>query len=321
MTTPAPATPAAEISPELVKQLRDKTSAGMMDCKKALVEAKGDLAAAETILRKKGAASASKKAGREAKEGVIGSYIHIGDKVGVLVEINCETDFVARNESFRAFVKDVTLQVAAATPLFVKRDEVPESLLAVERDVAGASVKGKPAAVVEKILAGKLDKYYSTVCLLEQTFVKDNTKTISDLLNAQDRRAGREHRHPPLHPLPGGRDAGRPCARACSSRGLAFMMQRRSMTVALFGRPATPRVRVLSGRSTKPLPARVRLAVEEQRLQSRRGDINNLPRSRRSLEPSPPKQHPNHPKPRKTFSFQEIREDRHHQCTKENVIS
>src|ERR1700677_2620131 len=131
-----------EISPELVKQLRDKTSAGMMACKNALVEAKGDLSAAETILRKKGVSSAEKKAGRDAKEGVIGSYIHIGDKVGVLVEINCETDFVARNESFRSFVKDVALQVAAATPLYVKRDEVPESLLAVERDVANASVKG-----------------------------------------------------------------------------------------------------------------------------------------------------------------------------------
>src|SRR5258708_2180820 len=183
MTTPAPTT--AEISPELVKQLREKTSAGMMDCKKALLEAKGDLALAETILRKKGAASASKKAGREAKEGVIGSYIHIGDKVGVLVEINCETDFVARNESFRGFVKDVTLQVAAATPLYVKRDEVPESLLAVERDVASAAVVGKPAAVVEKIISGKLDKYYSTYCLLEQTFVKHNAKTINDLLTAK----------------------------------------------------------------------------------------------------------------------------------------
>src|SRR3984957_18352678 len=186
MTTTAPTSPEGDnISPELVKQLREKTSAGMMDCKKALVEAKGDLALAETILRKKGAASASKKAGREAREGVIGSYIHVGDKVGVLVEINCETDFVARNESFRAFVKDVTLQVAAATPLFVKRDEVPESLLAVERDVASASVKGKPANVVEKIISGKVDKYYSTVCLLEQTFVKDNTKTIGDLLTAK----------------------------------------------------------------------------------------------------------------------------------------
>src|SRR5271170_3346454 len=182
MTTPAPA---AEVSPELVKKLREMTSAGMMDCKKALVEAKGDFEAAIAVLRKRGAASASKKAGREANEGVIGSYIHIGDKVGVLVEINCETDFVARNESFRSFVKDVTLQVAAATPLYVKRDEVPESLLAVEREVASASVKGKPAAVVEKIISGKVDKYYSTVCLLEQTFVKDNSKTISDLLTAK----------------------------------------------------------------------------------------------------------------------------------------
>jgi elongation factor Ts len=178
-------TATTEISPELVKQLRDKTSAGMMDCKKALTEAKGDLAAAETILRKKGAASASKKAGREAKEGVIGSYIHVGDKVGVLVEINCETDFVARNESFRNFVKDITLQVAAANPLYVKRDEVPESILAVEREVAAGQIKDKPAAVIEKIVAGKVDKYYSTVCLLEQAFVKDNGKTINDLLNAK----------------------------------------------------------------------------------------------------------------------------------------
>ncbi len=175
----------SEISSELVKQLRDKTSVGMMDCKKALVEAKGDLVAAETILRKKGAASASKKSSREAKEGVIGSYIHIGDKVGVLIEINCETDFVARNESFRGFVKDVTLQVAAANPLYVRREEVPANLIAIEKDVASVAVKGKPEAVVEKILAGKLDKYFSTVCLLEQTFVKDDKKTINDLLTAK----------------------------------------------------------------------------------------------------------------------------------------
>jgi elongation factor Ts len=186
MTTSAPA-PSGDgnIDPKLVKQLRDKTNAGMMDCKKALIEAKGDLAAAEIILRKKGSAQQQKKAGREAKEGVVGSYIHIGDKVGVLVEINCETDFVARNESFRSFVKDVTLQVAAAAPLYVRRDEVPESLLATERDVAGAQVQGKPPAVIEKIIAGKVDKYFSTVCLLEQSFVKDNTKTINDLLAAK----------------------------------------------------------------------------------------------------------------------------------------
>ena len=181
---------------------------------KALVEAKGDLAAAETILRKKGAATASKKAGREAREGVIGSYIHVGDKVGVLVEINCETDFVARNESFRSFVKDVTLQVAAAAPLYVKRDEVPAAALATEKEVAAAQIKDKPANVVEKIVSGKLDKYYSTVCLLEQAFVKDNTKTISDPAHREDFRAGREHHHPALHPFPGRRVAGGPGGRA-----------------------------------------------------------------------------------------------------------
>src|SRR5271163_2724656 len=175
----------AKVTPDQVKKLRELTSAGMLDCQKALVAADGDFDGAVAILAKKAEKAGDKKADRVAKEGVIGSYIHVGDKVGVLVEINCETDFVARNESFRAFVKDVTLQVAAATPLFVKRDEVPESLLAVERDVASASVKGKPAAVVDKIIAGKLDKYYGTVCLLEQTFVKDNSKTINDLLNAK----------------------------------------------------------------------------------------------------------------------------------------
>jgi elongation factor Ts len=206
------------ISPDLVKQLREKTNAGMMDCKKALVEAKGDLAAAETILRKKGAASASKKAGREAKEGVIGSYIHVGDKVGVLVEINCETDFVARNESFRAFVKDVTLQVAAANPLYVKRDEVPEKIIATEREVAGAQSQGKPPAVIEKIISGRLDKYFSTVCLLEQVFVKDDKKTISDLLNAKIAELGenilirRFTRFQVGEPLPGQAAAETPAA-------------------------------------------------------------------------------------------------------------
>ena len=175
----------AEITAANVAKLREMTGVGMMECKKALVQAGGDIEAAVDVLRKSGAASAAKKATREAREGVIAQYIAPNGKSGVLVEVNCETDFVARNESFRSFVKDVTLQVAAATPLYVKRDEVPESLLAVERDVASASVKGKPAAVVEKILEGKLDKYYSTVCLLEQTFVKDNTKTINDLLTGK----------------------------------------------------------------------------------------------------------------------------------------
>jgi elongation factor Ts len=179
----------SDISPELVKKLRETTNAGMMDCKKALVEAKGDFDAAISILRKKGAAQQAKKAGREAKEGVIGSYIHVGDKVGVLVEINCETDFVARNESFRSLVKDVTLQIAAAMPLYVKRDEVPQNLIDIEKDVATATLKKgdkmPPADKIEQILKGKLDKYYSTVCLLEQTFVKDDKKTINDLLSAK----------------------------------------------------------------------------------------------------------------------------------------
>ena len=161
------------ISPDLVKQLRATTGAGMMECKKALLESGGDLAAAEVLLRKKGAKTAEKKSGREAKEGVIGSYIHAGDKVGVLVEINCETDFVARNESFRAFVKDITLQVAAATPVYVTRDEVPAAVLNVEPNAASAEAESK------------LEKYYSTVCLLEQVFVKDDTKVIKDLLNAK----------------------------------------------------------------------------------------------------------------------------------------
>jgi elongation factor Ts len=176
---------AADIAPDLVKQLRDKTNAGMMDCKKALVEAKGDLAAAETILRKKGAATASKKAGRDAKEGIIGSYIHVGDKVGVLVEINCETDFVARNESFRALVKDITLQIAAASPLYVKRDDVPQDLITKEGEIAAAQIKDKPANVVEKIVAGKLEKFYGTICLLEQAFVKDQNLTIKQLVDAK----------------------------------------------------------------------------------------------------------------------------------------
>ncbi len=173
-----------EITPALVQQLREKTGTGMMDCKKALVEAKGDVNAAEVLLRKKGVATAGKKASRETKEGVIASYIHF-DKVGVLVEINCETDFVARNEKFRDFVKDVTLQIAAANPLYLSREEVPAELLKTEREVAAAQVKGKPEAIVEKIVTGKLDKFYSTIVLLEQAFVKDDKLTIEDLRKAK----------------------------------------------------------------------------------------------------------------------------------------
>jgi len=188
----------ADIDPKLVKQLREKTNAGMMDCKRALEEAGSDLARAETILRTKGIASASKKASRATKEGIVASYIHLQGKVGVLVEVNCETDFVAKNENFRGFVKDITLHIAAAHPLYVGREDVPGKLIEAEREIYKAQVKGKPANVTEKIVDGKLDKFYSTVCLLEQGykfystvclleqgFIKNPDVTIKDLLSAK----------------------------------------------------------------------------------------------------------------------------------------
>src|SRR5436853_7443903 len=175
----------ADIDPKLVKQLREKTNAGMMDCKRALTEAEGDLAKAETILRTKGIASAGKKASRATKEGVVASYIHLQGKVGVLVEVNCETDFVARNENFREFVKDITLHIAAAHPLYVSRADVPGNLIEAEREIYKAQVKGKPENVADKIVDGKLEKFYSTVCLLEQGFIKNPDMTIKDLLSAK----------------------------------------------------------------------------------------------------------------------------------------
>ena len=173
------------IDPKVVKQLREKTNAGMMDCKRALEEAGGDFDKAETILRTKGIASASKKASRATKEGIVASYIHLQGKVGVLVEVNCETDFVAKNENFRAFVKDITLHIAAAHPLYVSREDVPGKLIEAEREIYKAQVTGKPANVVEKIVDGKLDKFYSTVCLLEQGFIKNPDVTIKDLLSSK----------------------------------------------------------------------------------------------------------------------------------------
>jgi elongation factor Ts len=175
----------SEISASLVKELREKTNAGMMDCKRALTEAKGDLAAAEDVLRKKGIASAGKKSSRVAKEGAIASYIHLQGKVGVLVEINCETDFVAKNDIFRDFVKDVTLHIAAAHPLYVSREQVPEKLILAEREIYAAQVQGKPANIVDKIVDGKVEKFFSTVCLLEQPFIKNPDITIKDLLTAK----------------------------------------------------------------------------------------------------------------------------------------
>src|SRR5436309_4856626 len=174
-----------EIGPQLVKQLREKTNAGFMDCKRALAESGGDLEKAESILRMKGIAGATKKASRATKEGIVASYIHLQGKVGVLVEVNCETDFVARNEIFREFVKDITLHIAAAHPLYVSREEVPEKLVASERAIYEGQVQGKPENVIAKIVEGKLDKFYSSVCLLEQGFIKNPDQTIKELVAAK----------------------------------------------------------------------------------------------------------------------------------------
>src|SRR5690606_405128 len=156
---------ATPVSPALVKTLREKTNAGMMDCKRALDEAGGDINKAEEILRKKGIAGASKKSARAAKEGVIASYIHMQGKVGVLVEVNCETDFVAKNEIFKEFVKDITLHIAAANPICVSREQIDPALIEKEREIYRAQVQNKPANIVEKIVDGKVDKFCSTVCL------------------------------------------------------------------------------------------------------------------------------------------------------------
>ena len=174
-----------EIDPKLVKQLREKTNAGIMDCKRALAESGGDLEKAEAALRTKGIASAGKKASRATKEGIVAAYIHLQGKVGVLVEVNCETDFVAKNENFREFVKDITLHIAAAHPLYVSREEVPAKLVESERAIYEAQVKGKPENVISKIVDGKLDKFYSTVCLVEQGFIKNPDQTVKELVSAK----------------------------------------------------------------------------------------------------------------------------------------
>ena len=171
-----------EIDPQLVKQLREKTNAGIMDCKRALAESGGDLEKAEAALRTKGIASAGKKASRATKEGIVASYIHLQGKVGVLVEVNCETDFVAKNENFREFVKDITLHIAAAHPLYVNREEVPAKVIESEKAIYEAQVKGKPENVISKIVEGKLDKFYSTVCLVEQGFIKNPDQTVKELV-------------------------------------------------------------------------------------------------------------------------------------------
>jgi elongation factor Ts len=174
-----------EISVELVKDLRQRTGAGVVDCKKALQEAKGNMDAAIDYLRKKGLATAAKKAGRIATDGLVSSYIHAGGKMGVLVEINCETDFVAKTEDFQSFVKNIAMHIAAANPQYIRREEVPEEVLEKERDIyrTQALDAGKPQKVIDKIVEGKMERFYSEVCLLEQTYVRDSDLTIKELLD------------------------------------------------------------------------------------------------------------------------------------------
>ena len=180
------------ITAEMVKQLRDKTGAGMMDCKAALAEADGDAEKAIQILRKKGQATAAKRAGRATKEGIIGHYIHMGGKVGVLVEVNCETDFVARTDDFQTLAKEIAMHVAAADPRFVSREQVPAAELEKEKDIyRGQFVSsGKPEAVIDKIVEGKLGSFYGQICLLEQPSVRDPNVTIQQMLQAATAKTG-----------------------------------------------------------------------------------------------------------------------------------
>ncbi len=176
----------------LVKELRGKTGAGILDCQNALKETDSDIEKAIDLLRQRGLAAAQKKAGRETKEGVVSSYIHAGSKIGVLVEVNCETDFVARNDEFQELVKDVALQIAAASPAYVKRDQVSPEQVEREKAIYLAQAKelGKPAAAIEKIVQGKLEKFYQEQCLIEQSFIKDPNVTITEILTQKIAKLG-----------------------------------------------------------------------------------------------------------------------------------
>ena len=173
-----------EISASMVKDLRERTGAGMMDCKKALIETNGDMEKAIEYLREKGIAKAAKKAGRLASEGIVDAYIHGGGRIGVLVEVNIETDFAAKNEEFRAFVKDIAMQIAAMNPSYVKREDVPASVIEKEKEILKAQAinEGKPAHIAEKMVAGRIEKFFNEVCLLKQPFIKDNDKTVQQVL-------------------------------------------------------------------------------------------------------------------------------------------
>ncbi|WP_346354598.1 translation elongation factor Ts [Azotosporobacter soli] len=173
------------VTAEMVKQLRELTGAGMMDCKKALTETNGDIDKAVDFLREKGLSAAAKKAGRVAAEGVVESYIHANGRIGVLVEVNCETDFVAKTDNFKAMAKDIAMQIAAANPAYVRREEVPAEVVEHEMEVLKAQAlnEGKPANIVEKMVVGRVDKFYKEICLMEQGFIKDPDKTIAQMIN------------------------------------------------------------------------------------------------------------------------------------------
>lgn len=173
------------IEASAVKELRERTGSGMMDCKKALTESNGDMEKAIEILREKGLAAAAKKAGRIASEGIVDAYIHGGGRIGVLIEVNSETDFVAKNEEFRQFVKDMAMQVAASNPLYVKREEVDPQIIEKEREIyrAQALNEGKPEKIIDKMVEGRIEKFYKEICLLEQPFIKDTDKTVKDILS------------------------------------------------------------------------------------------------------------------------------------------
>jgi len=181
----------ANITASMVKEIREITGAGMLDCKKALVEANGDIKEGVKILRKKGIAKAAKKAGRIASEGAITSYIH-GGRIGVLVEINTETDFAAKNSEFVEFTKDVAMQIAASKPIYVKREDVPEELITNEKEILSAQAKneGKPEKIIDKMVEGRIDKFYKEICLLEQPFIRDKDVTINELLTEKISRIG-----------------------------------------------------------------------------------------------------------------------------------
>jgi len=181
-----------EITAALVKELRERTGAGMMECKKALVEAKGDIAEAEVILRKHGISSAGKKSGRATRQGLIGAYIHAGGQLGVMVEVNCESDFVARTDDFKTLVHDVAMHVAAADPRYLRREDVPADILDKEKEIARARalLEGKPEKVLDRIVEGRLLKFYEEVCLLEQPFVKEATLTIEQLVKTKIAKLG-----------------------------------------------------------------------------------------------------------------------------------